>query len=195
MQDEVRRQEQMATYVPIDCPTDLNVTILPGKWVWDRKVNNEAKLLSSKLAWSSLAICRNLVSISTKHTLPWSVPLRHEPSWLCAACNLYVAVINFFAAFLNGKLPETTPLFIQLPTGMGDRDARGRVGLLRQGLYGLRQAARIWYFTAVAFLLEIGFEVSPYDAGLFIHRSRNIYMTLHVDNVVSCPLILSKSHG
>ncbi|KAL1952445.1 hypothetical protein VTO42DRAFT_5389 [Malbranchea cinnamomea] len=53
--------------------------------------------------------------------------------------------------------------------------------LLRQSLYGLKQAARVWYFTATEHLKSIGFKISPYDADLLIYKFRPIYMTLHVD--------------
>ncbi|KAL1952898.1 hypothetical protein VTO42DRAFT_3975 [Malbranchea cinnamomea] len=70
---------------------------------------------------------------------------------------------------------------MELPTGV--KHGRGDlVGLLRQSLYGLKQAARVWYFTATEHLKSIGFRISPYDAGLLIHKSRPVYMTLHVDD-------------
>lgn len=56
------------------------------------------------------------------------------------------------------------------------------VGLLRQSLEGLKQSARVWYYTATSHLEELGFEVSRHDAGLFVHRERSIYITLHVDD-------------
>ncbi|KAL1957289.1 hypothetical protein VTO42DRAFT_6195 [Malbranchea cinnamomea] len=89
--------------------------------------------------------------------------------------------IDFVAAFLYGKLDPSEVVIVELPTGINH--GRGQlVGLLRPGLYGLKQAARIWYFTAVEYLQSLGFRVSPYDAGLRIHTTRRLYLTLHIDD-------------
>ena len=62
------------------------------------------------------------------------------------------------------------------------------VARLRQNVYGLKQAARVWYLTVIAFLKKLGFRVSPFDAGLLIHQQRCIYVTLHVDDSrITCP--------
>lgn len=89
--------------------------------------------------------------------------------------------INYVTAFLHGILPEDEVVYIELPTGV--KHGRGKlVGLLRQSLYGLKQSARVWYHTNIEYLTTLGFRVSPYDAGLLIHKTRTLYMTLHVDD-------------
>lgn len=100
------------------------------------------------------------------------------------ACRQYkVITIDYVSAFLNGTLPRDEVIYIHLPTGR--KSARGQskmVGLLRQSLEGLKHSASVWYFTATLHLQDISFNVSRYDAGLFIHCERHVYITLHVDN-------------
>jgi hypothetical protein len=54
---------------------------------------------------------------------------------------------------------------------------------LLQSLYSLLPSTCIWYNTLMQHLIEIGFCVSPYDPGLYIHRSiPYLYLTTHVND-------------
>ena len=53
-------------------------------------------------------------------------------------------------AFLNGDLDEE--IYLQLPDGVLDK--KDTVVRLLKGLYGLKQAARLWYQTLHARLVE-----------------------------------------
>ena len=87
-------------------------------------------------------------------------------------------------AFLNGIIDPTGEkrIFMVQPKGyeQGDNDL---VCELKQLLYGLVLAARIWYDTLAAAMKDMGFEVSQYDAGLWIHSTKkNLYVTSYVDD-------------
>lgn len=102
---------------------------------------------------------------------------------ITAACDYAVIVIDYVSAFLNDKLPKNEIIYAQLPTGR--KRARGQrhmVGLLRQSLKGLKQSARVWYYTATSYLQDVGIEVSRFDARLFVHRERCVFITLHVED-------------
>lgn len=84
-------------------------------------------------------------------------------------------------AFLNGPLRD--PIYMRQPIGHEQGERGTLVCKLNQSLYGLAPAARIWYDTLTAYLQYIGFKVSDYDPGLFIHRQRqHLYLTSHVDD-------------
>ena len=94
-------------------------------------------------------------------------------------------MFNFVTAFLNSSLSLDhgyEELFMELPTGVKHGRGKKLVAHLQQGLYGLKQAARIWYFTLVNHMKSLGFEVSKYDAGLLFHRRKQVYVTLHIDD-------------
>lgn len=79
------RQEQMATYILIDCPTDPKVTILLGNWVWDGKVSNKYETTKFKARWAVYPTCRNLVIHFDKtYAIVGSVPTSRAFIALCA---------------------------------------------------------------------------------------------------------------
>ncbi|EDN08356.1 predicted protein [Histoplasma mississippiense (nom. inval.)] len=100
---------------------------------------------------------------------------------ISAAKGWKAKAIDYVSAFLNGILPQHEMVYMQLPTGI-KHGRGGLVGLLRQSLYGMKQAARVWYFLATEHLTTLGFKISPYDGGFLYHPIRKIYLTLHVDD-------------
>ncbi|KAF4040245.1 Reverse transcriptase (RNA-dependent DNA polymerase) [Phytophthora infestans] len=65
-------------------------------------------------------------------------------------------------------------------------DGKGRACLLQKGIYGLTHAARIWYMTLHACLVEIGFCRCAFDVGLYgKYVDGNIIMvTVYVDEMM-----------
>ncbi|KAE8896230.1 hypothetical protein PF003_g19948 [Phytophthora fragariae] len=65
-------------------------------------------------------------------------------------------------------------------------DDTGRVCLLQKGLYGLKQAARLWYQTLYAFLLKLGFKRSTFDVGLYYKQvnGRILLVAVYVDDML-----------
>ena len=61
-------------------------------------------------------------------------------------------------AYLNSDLAETAEdIYVELPDSFRQK---GKVGRLLKGLYGLKQAGRLWHQRLVGWLLERGFTVS-----------------------------------
>jgi hypothetical protein len=87
-------------------------------------------------------------------------------------------------AFLHGHLEEQ--VFCQQPTGFIDSDHPDHVCLLSRSLYGLKQAPRAWYLRIVAFLHQLGFRSTRYDALLFIYSQGGLtaYLLLYVDDII-----------
>ncbi|KAE9015084.1 hypothetical protein PR002_g14033 [Phytophthora rubi] len=73
--------------------------------------------------------------------------------------------IDVETAFLNSLLRGVT-IYVEQPKGFDG--GTGRVCLLLKGIYGLKQAARIWYQTLRAHLVEIGFRRCAFDVGLYV---------------------------
>ncbi|KAE9331793.1 hypothetical protein PF008_g15251 [Phytophthora fragariae] len=74
----------------------------------------------------------------------------------------------------------------------GFDDGTGRVCLLLKGIYGLKQAARIWYQTLHAHLVEIGFRRCVFDVGLYVRYidGRIVLVTVYVDDM----MVIGKPH-
>lgn len=80
-------------------------------------------------------------------------------------------------AFLNPDLK--VDLYMELPKGF-ERDSH--VILLRKGLYGLKQAAALWYDDAKATLAKLGLHPTTSDVCLYANKQNDLFVLLHVDD-------------
>ena len=114
---------------------------------------------------------------------------------LSARWGLKMSHLDFKSAFLQGVLEE--PLYMEPPEGWRDTLVPilaeqgkvlrgGDILRLKRGIYGLKQAGRIWYTTMCKGLLEIGFEQSVSDTCLFhmIEENSTILITTWVDDCI-----------
>lgn len=60
----------------------------------------------------------------------------------------------------------------------------GMVCMILQALYGLRQSACLWYETIKTELQELGFEQLPDERCIFVHREKDIWLLLYVDDTL-----------
>lgn len=101
-----------------------------------------------------------------------------------SANNLSLRSVDVSTAFLHAEI-DTADLHIRLPPALS-RDDQGNalVGLLRKGIYGLKQAGYLWYHHFSDFLLELGFQRAESDPCLFYRDSPNgaEWMLVYVDD-------------
>lgn len=90
-------------------------------------------------------------------------------------------------AYLAGILEEHD-LYMQLPEGLDEIEELGTLeGLickLNKGLYGLKQAGRLWSKTFTKTLNSIGFCSIDRDGNVFINRERGVIIALYVDDML-----------
>lgn len=87
--------------------------------------------------------------------------------------------------FLNGKLEED--IYMWPPEGLSTR--KGEVCKLNRSLYGLKQAAAVWYKTiSDVFVKHLKFKQCASDSCIFV-RDDGTWIALYVDDM----LISSKS--
>jgi Reverse transcriptase (RNA-dependent DNA polymerase) len=164
-----------------------NTKILPGRWVYKTKTKDDGSLLY-KARW---VIRGDLIrrpripggDLDTEETYAPVVDPTTTKVLFAAAAFYGWTILQADAvlAFLNGTLPK--PVYMAQPTGFEKGDNATLVCKVLQSLYGLPQSAKIWYDTLSSFLVDMGFRVSEYDAGLWIStRHRNLYLTCHVDD-------------
>lgn len=98
--------------------------------------------------------------------------------------NLIVKHFDAKSAFLNGNLKET--IFMAQPEGYEkeDKDGNRLVCKLKKGLYGLKQAAKIWNEQLDSLLKSQNFIQSEADSCLYIKdcSQEKIYIIIHVDD-------------
>ncbi|UZJ53681.1 hypothetical protein CBS101457_003001 [Exobasidium rhododendri] len=89
--------------------------------------------------------------------------------------------MDVVAAYLNGNLEEE--IYMVQPPGM--EDGTGRVCRLIKGLYGLKQAGRVWYQKAHKHLMDIGFKCLDADQGLYFRKQpSSAIVCLYVDDIL-----------
>ena len=102
----------------------------------------------------------------------------------------FIRVFDLDNAFLNAEMPVgSPPVYVSLPPAwreVGDRPIRR----LLRALYGLPQSPILWYRKYEEGLRSLGWEVSPYEPGMWRKRSATgdtwIKMIIYVDDNVMC---------
>ncbi|GMF37522.1 unnamed protein product [Phytophthora lilii] len=107
--------------------------------------------------------------------------------FLAVCCNLGLIIRQFDVetAFLNGDLEEDVymapPLGIDIPEGM--------VCKLRRSLYGLKQAAAVWFKKIRSVFISMGFVQCRADPCLFVRHQAGrdaspVFIILYVDDLL-----------
>lgn len=93
--------------------------------------------------------------------------------------------VDVKGAFLYSKLPETTNIFLRLPSIDGVPGATGNVVKLLKSLYGLREAPKLWYSTLANALKSLGFKRLISSECLFaLRRGKNkVILLSYVDDL------------
>lgn len=91
------------------------------------------------------------------------------------------------------QLPRMDDIWVRLPSLDGVPDASGQNFCLIKSLYGIRQAATLWYELFSNTITKIGFRLSPYIYCLLIkEESKPVCTVIYVDELL---LFGISSHG
>lgn len=101
---------------------------------------------------------------------------------VCCSLNYYVKQYDIETAFLNGDLSEK--VYMTVPAGM--KVAADLVCQLRRSLYGLKQAAAVWYRTIRDVFRKAGFTQRAADPCLFVKQGGRapVFVVLYVDDLL-----------
>ena len=182
MDKEMQQNHERNVYTLAPLPKGR--TALGGKWVYTLKLDENGEIARYKARWVVKGFRQRkgvdydqtyapVVEGSTIRTL----------FAVAAAKDWFVKQIDFITAFLNGILPDDETVYMKQPTGYESKTSPHLVCQLNQGLYGLKQSAKIWYDTLTKLLKQLGFTPSQWDAGLWMHPEKKVYLTLYVDDV------------
>ncbi len=98
----------------------------------------------------------------------------------CGEQRLQVSMVDVKRAYFNAKVPDDTPIFVELPNE--DPEHGRKCGRLRRHLYGTRGAAAGWEDEYTLFLEEIGFRRGLASGCLFYHPSRDLRVVAYGDD-------------
>jgi len=88
--------------------------------------------------------------------------------------------MDVVSAFLAGRLKEK--IFMKVPEPLVH--IFGKYVRIRKSLYGLKQAARVWYLLLSGFFESIGFRALPTDPSIMINKANGVVIGIHVDDMV-----------
>ncbi len=101
-----------------------------------------------------------------------------------AHLDVHCHQIDVKTAFLNCVLDRD--VFMEQPEGCIDERYPDRVFKLHKVLYGSKQASRLYYSKINSFLIELGFQSSPYDPCLYARKAEEeiVLISLYVDDLL-----------
>ena len=197
---EQSKLEQNHTFKPVPKWEATSVPI-PLQWVYDVKLNEEGNIIRYKA---------RLVARGDRQERFVNYNETYSPVMKSASRNILLALAaengwtvrqgDFENAYLNGVLWDENsdsapaadlkdPIYVGNIPGYEHENQPGWIYILLRGLYGLKQAGRIWYHDIADFLLSLGFKRCLSDPAIFyLHDGQHrIFVGIHVDD----PLIVA----
>ena len=162
MDDKINNMRRLAVFREV--PHLKNHNIITPKWVFWRKFENGIliKHKARLVAWGFTQ-----VSGIDYHDAYLYAPVVRLESFraiisIAALFDLELRQFDVSAAYLHGEIDEE--VYMEPPPGYGSDNA---VWLLQKGLYGLKQAGRIWHERLKADMEQLGFIQCPKDNAVF----------------------------
>jgi hypothetical protein len=186
MQEEVGAHDEHGTWKEEPMPRDRPV--LTGKWVYDVKILSKTEV-RFKARWVARGFTQQM-GIDYNETF---APVMLGKSWhfllaLAAQLGYEAGQFDVSNAFLNGTLGER--VYMEQPHGFekSGRDGEHCCVRLIKSIYGLKQAANVWYNDLVDILTsKMGFKPTPSDNCIFIRDCRGGKLIIggHVDDLIT----------
>ena len=156
-------------------------TILPGKWVFDIKCDKDDVITEFRARW---VICGNRQRPGFDFDDTYAPVARPESTRLFLTMvvlrQFYCEQIDYTTAYLNALIDERA-IFMRLPSGY---EIPGMVCMINQAMYGLRQSVCLWYETIRQQLEGLGFQQLPDERCIFMHKEKDIWLLLYVDDTL-----------
>lgn len=182
MEKEVQSLRSNGVYTLKHAPAGQRV--LPGKWVFKRKVQADSGEVVYKARFVAKGFAQRegldytdvFAPVSTHTTLRTVLSM-------VAQHDMELHQLDIATAFLNGDLGEQ--VWVQQPAGFEEGDGE-QCWHLHKALYGLKQAPRAWYQKLRSALEELGFTAAGADSALFSRVSGGcpVFLVVYVDDIL-----------
>ena len=96
---------------------------------------------------------------------------------LAAHEDMEINQMDAVTAFLQSNMQDV--VWVEMPVGFKKGDL---ACLLKKGLYGLKQSARLWARDVRAELLKLNYHPLHLDECIYFHKDLRIYVATHVDD-------------
>lgn len=159
---ELQGIHRHGTFEKVVCPA--NRTPITCRWVYDLKRDGEGKIVLFK---ARLVVhgFKQQEGVDFNKTFSSTAQIRTFRFVVAIAIlhGLKMTQYDISNAFLNGKLDEE--IYMEWPPGYPS-ESKDKVIKLIKGLYGLKQASRIWQQTLYDSLKELNIEVCKTESGV-----------------------------
>jgi hypothetical protein len=184
---EIRSLQEKSTFTVTNRPKDVSTQILPLRWVFSYKFDQDGYLLKLK---ARICVRGDLETISPedKRAVTLAARAARFIFALVAAFNLDLHQRDAVTAFLNTLLP--TVVYTLMPEGF---EQPGMCWKLNRALYGLRVSPKLWQQEASRVLIKLGLTPVPEDPCVFV--THGIIVFFYVDDfiIASHPSVRDKA--
>lgn len=160
----------------------LNQNIVKCKWVFKTKFDADGKFSKFK----ARLVARGFTQVEgLDYNETFSPVVRHSTMRilfsLANEMNLDINHVDVTTAFLHGDLSET--IYMEQPPGF-DNGNKSKVCLLKRGIYGLKQASRIWNSKVHSLLSKHGYKQSKCEPCVYTNNCNDdlCIIALYVDD-------------
>ena len=185
---EIHSLEERSTFSVVDRPKDVSKQVLPLRWVFAYKFNQDGYLQKLK---ARICVRGDLEMITAEEKRAATLAARTARMIfaLVAAFNLDLRQRDAVTAFLNSTLPTET--YTKMPQGF---EQAKKCWKLHKALYGLRISPKLWQQEAASVLKKLGLEAVPED--LCVFTTHGIIVFFYVDDflIASHPSVREKAH-
>src|SRR5271170_468109 len=183
MTDEIRSLQENDTWELIKCPIDRDV--IGTRWVFHIKKHIDGSIEKRKGRFVAKGYTQ-IPGIDFNET--YAPVVSHTAIRLLIALatqyNLIIHQMDVKSAFLHGNIDME--LYIEQPEMFEERDSKNWVYRLKKGLYGLKQAGRIWHKTLHNHLIPYGYKSLESEPSIYIKRNTDdniIIIAVYVDDL------------
>lgn len=189
--EEATSLREMEVYVPVprvDVPPGRRV--LDGKLVLHRKRNDKGDVIRHKARY----VVKGYEQIFGKDYSDTTSPTVRMESLrtmlhIAAAEDAEIQQIDVKTAFLYGLLPKDEEIFMEQIPGVEDAEhpAKDFVWRLQRGLYGMKQAGRVWNKEMNSKMVSWNFERLPSDPCVYVRKrgEDTVWAGVHVDDFIT----------
>ena len=167
------------------------IMVLGHKWVYKIKTNEAGEITRFKCRYTALGN-RQREYIDYDETF---APVVRSSSLktllaIAAARDLIVHQMDVDTAFLYGVMPPEPTLYMEVPEGypipfhlVGKTNL---VGIVKKGIYGLKQSPKLWNDTVNAYMISLGFTRFTTDLCIYKRKSEAdcLFVAIYVDDLI-----------
>ncbi|KAI0995352.1 hypothetical protein K3495_g12828 [Podosphaera aphanis] len=183
--EEIRSIREYGTFSDaIEKPKELsNHELVTAKFVFDIKYSDTGEITRYKARLVARGFTQ-IHGINYEETFAPTLAFDAFRTLLATAAknNWSIRQMDVVTAFLAGTLKEK--VILRVPENL--QPMFGDFVQVIKSIYGLKQAARVWFQLLQSFLQSIGFKSSPTDESVMIYKSSNAHIVIgiYVDDLL-----------